>query len=40
MKDVTQISISNLMPFAGHPYKVEDNEDMEVLTRASGRTAY
>ena len=34
MKDVTQISISNLMPFAGHPYKVEDNEDMEVLTES------
>ena len=34
MKDVKQISISNLVPFAGHPYKVEDNEDMEVLTES------
>ena len=34
MKDVTQISIANLVPFAGHPYKVEDNEDMEVLTES------
>ena len=34
MKDVKQISISNLVPFAGHPYKVEDNEDMEVLVES------
>ena len=34
MKDVTQISIANLVPFAGHPYKVEDNEDMEALTES------
>lgn len=34
MKDVKQISITNLVPFAGHPYKVEDNEDMEVLTES------
>ena len=34
MKDVKQISITNLLPFAGHPYKVEDNEDMEALTES------
>ena len=34
MKDIKQISITNLVPFAGHPYKVEDNEDMEVLTES------
>ena len=34
MKDVKQISIANLVPFAGHPYKVEDNEDMEALTES------
>ena len=34
MKDVKQISIINLVPFAGHPYKVEDNEDMEALTES------
>ena len=34
MKDVKQISITNLVPFAGHPYKVEDNKDMEVLTES------
>ena len=34
MKDVKQISITNLVPFAGHPYKVEDNEDMEALTES------
>lgn len=32
MKDVKQISIANLVPFDGHPYKVEDNADMEALT--------
>ena len=34
MKDVKQISINNLVPFVGHPYKVEDNEDMEALTES------
>ena len=34
MKDVTQISISKLMPFEGHPYKVEDNADMEALVES------
>lgn len=34
MKDLKQISITNLVPFAGHPYKVEDNEDMEALTES------
>ena len=34
MKDVKQISVTNLVPFAGHPYKVEDNEDMEALTES------
>ena len=34
MKDVKQISITNLVPFKGHPYKVEDNEDMEALTES------
>ncbi len=34
MKDVKQISITNLVPFEGHPYKVEDNEDMEALTES------
>ena len=32
MKDVKQISLANLVPFEGHPYKVEDNADMEALT--------
>lgn len=32
MKDVKPISITNLVPFEGHPYKVEDNADMEALT--------
>ena len=34
MKDVKQISIANLVPFEGHPYKVEDNADMEALTES------
>ena len=34
MKDVKQISIVNLVPFEGHPYKVEDNADMEALTES------
>ena len=34
MKDVNQISITNLVPFEGHPYKVEDNADMEALTES------
>ena len=34
MKDVKQISITNLVSFVGHPYKVEDNEDMEALTES------
>ena len=34
MKDLKQITITNLVPFAGHPYKVEDNEDMEALTES------
>ena len=34
MKDVKQISITNLVPFEGHPYKVEDNADMEALVES------
>ena len=34
MKDVKQISLTNLVPFKGHPYKVEDNADMEALTES------
>ena len=34
MKDVKQISLANLVPFEGHPYKVEDNADMEALTES------
>lgn len=34
MKDVKQISLANLLPFEGHPYKVEDNADMEALTES------
>ena len=34
MKDVKQISIVYLVPFEGHPYKVEDNADMEALTES------
>ena len=32
MKDLKQISLANLVPFEGHPYKVEDDADMEALT--------
>ena len=34
MKDVKQISITNLVPFEGHPYKVEDNADMDALVES------
>lgn len=34
MKDVKQISLANLLPFEGHPYKAEDNADMEALTES------
>ena len=34
MKDVKQISLTNLVPFDGHPYKVEDNADMEALVES------
>ena len=34
MKDVKQIPLANLVPFEGHPYKVEDNADMEALTES------
>ena len=34
MKNTTLISLNNLVPFEGHPYKVEDNEDMEALTES------
>ena len=34
MKDVKQISITNLVPFEGHPYKVEDDADMEALSES------
>ena len=34
MKDVKQISITNLVPFEGHPYKVEDNANMEALVES------
>lgn len=33
-KQITEISISKLRPFEGHPYKVEDNEEMEALTES------
>lgn len=34
MKNTSLISIANLVPFEGHPYKVEDNADMETLTES------
>jgi len=34
MKKPTAIPISNLHPFAGHPYKVLDNAEMDVLTES------
>ena len=34
MKNTTLISVNDLVPFEGHPYKVEDNEDMEALTES------
>ena len=34
MKNTTLISVNDLVPFKGHPYKVEDNEDMEALTES------
>ena len=33
-KQITEIPISKLRPFEGHPYKVEDNEEMEALTES------
>lgn len=33
-KQITEIPISKLRPFEGHPYKVEDNEEMEVLAES------
>ena len=32
MKDITEIPVSQLHAFEGHPYKVLDNEEMEELT--------
>ena len=32
MKDITEIPVSQLRPFEGHPYKVLDNEEMDELT--------
>ena len=34
MKNTTLISVNDLVPFEGHPYKVEDNADMEALTES------
>ena len=31
---ITEIPVSKLRPFEGHPYKVEDNEEMEALTES------
>ena len=33
-KQITQVSISKLHPFEGHPYKVLDNEEMDSLTES------
>ncbi len=32
--EMTKIEIKNLRPFAGHPYKVQDNEEMAELTES------
>ncbi len=32
--EMTKIEIKNLRPFAGHPYKVRDNEEMAELTES------
>ncbi len=32
--EMTKIEIKNLRPFAGHPYKVRDNEEMAELTQS------
>ena len=34
MKNTTLISVNDLVPFEGHPYKVEDDADMEALTES------
>ena len=34
MKSTIMIALKNLVPFDGHPYKVEDNADMEALTES------
>ncbi len=34
MKTTTQIPVVKLRPFAGHPYKVLDNEEMKSLTES------
>ena len=32
MKNVTYIEVDKLKPFENHPYKVKDDEEMELLT--------
>ena len=34
MKSTIMIALKDLVPFKGHPYKVEDNADMEALTES------
>ena len=34
MKSTIMIALKELVPFEGHPYKVEDNADMETLTES------
>ena len=34
MKTTTQIPVVKLRPFAGHPYRVLDNEEMKSLTES------
>jgi ParB family chromosome partitioning protein len=34
MKNTIIIALKDLVPFKGHPYKVEDNADMETLTES------
>ena len=34
MKSTIMIALKDLVPFEGHPYKVEDNADMETLTES------
>ena len=34
MKNTIMIALKDLVPFKGHPYKVEDNADMEALTES------